>query len=152
MIKLTTSGFLSFGMASLMLVFLFLGALFLPNTALACSCAQISAEEHVAGSKYVFKGTIVERRQTEPSDAIFGNGAVFDFQIEKSWKGTDAKRISVSVPTTESSLCGIKLPIGWNGVVFADEEKGKSVTSLCAMLPYHRGQLEDYDKLLPGHR
>ena len=128
------------------------GTLFLPGTALACSCAQISASEHVAGSTFIFKGKIVERRLTEPSDAVFGKGVVYYFQIEKSWKGAKAKRISISVPTTETSLCGVKLPVGWTGIVFADEDNGKPVTNLCAMLPYHRGQLKDYDKLLPGHR
>ena len=129
-----------------------LGALFMPGAAFACSCSVISAEEHVAGSKFVFKGTIVERRLTVPKDEIFGSGAVYYFQVEKGWKGVDAKRISVAVPTTESSLCGVKLPVGWTGIVFAGEDKGKLVTGLCSMLPYYRGQLEDYDKLLPGHR
>ena len=129
-----------------------IGTLILPGAALACSCAQISAQEHVAGSNFIFKGKIVERRLTEPKDPVFGKGVVYYFQIEKSWKGTKAKRISISVPTTETSLCGVKLPVGWTGVVFAGEDNGKPVTTLCAMLPYHRGQLEDYDKLLPGHR
>ena len=156
MIKVTTPGFppigMAFNTASLMAMFLFLGTLLLPGVAFACSCAVISAEEHVAGSKFIFKGTIVKRRLTVPIDKIFGSGAVFDFNIEKSWKGTDVKRISVEVPSTESSLCGIKLPIGWTGLVFAGEDKGKIITGLCAMLPYHRGQPEDYDKLLPGHQ
>ncbi len=152
MIKLTTSGFPSIGMASLTVIFLFLGTVFLPGTAFACSCAQISVEEHVAGSEFIFKGTIVERQLTEPSDTVFGNGVVYKFQVEKSWKGVDAKRISVAVPTTEGSLCGIKLPVGWTGVVFAGEDKGKTVTGLCAMLPYHRGEPSDYDELLPGHK
>ena len=152
MIKLTTSGFPSIGMASLIVIFQFLGTVFLSGTAFACSCAPISAPEHVAGNEIIFKGTIVERQLTEPKDEIFGSGVVYYFKVEKTWKGTSANRISVSVPTTQSSLCGVKLPLGWSGVVFAGEDEGKIVTGLCAMLPYHLGQLEEYDKLLPGHR
>ena len=156
MIKLTTSSFppvsMVFNTALLLAMVLSLSALFLPGVAFACSCIPIPASKHVAGSKFIFKGTILERRLTVPKNKIFGSGVVYYFQVEKGWKGVDAKRISVAVPTTESSLCGVKLPVGWTGVVFAGENKGKLVTGLCAMLPYHRGQLEDYDKLLPGHR
>ena len=152
MIKLIISGFPPLRMASLLSMIVSLGAVFLPSTALACSCAPISAPEHVAENKIIFKGTIVERQLTVPKDDIFGSGVVYYFKVEKTWKGTSANRISVSVPTTETSLCGVKLPLGWTGVVFADEDKGKIITGLCAMLPYHLGQLEDYDKLLPGHR
>ncbi len=150
--KVIKPSFQSIGMVSLMAMFLFFSALFLPGAAFACSCIPISAPEHVAGNEIIFKGTIVERQLTEPSDAVFGNGVVYYFKVEKTWKGTSANRILVSVPTTESSLCGVKLPLGWSGVVFAGEDEGKIVTGLCAMLPYHLGQLEEYDKLLPGHR
>lgn len=156
MIKVTASGFPAIRMnvktASVIGMILNLSLLFIPSAASACSCAPITAVEHLADSTIVFKGTIVERKITTPKDKIFGNGAVFDFKIEKSWKGNNSKQISVEVPTIEGSLCGFTLPVGWSGVVFAGEDDGKIITSLCAMLPYHRGQPEDYDKLLPGHR
>ena len=152
MIKMITSGFPLVRMTSLLSMIVSCSALFLPSTALACSCAPISAPEHVAGNEIIFKGTIVVRQLTEPKDDIFGNGVVYYFKVEKTWKGTSANRISVSVPTTKTSLCGVKLPLGWTGVVFAGEDEGKIITGLCAMLPYHLGQLENYDKLLPGHR
>ena len=152
MIKAIKSDFASVPMASLLSMIVSFSALAFPSAALACSCAPISAPEHVAGNEIIFKGTIVERQLTEQKDEILGSGVVYYFKVEKTWKGTSANRILVSVPTTETSLCGVKLPLGWTGVVFAGEDEGKIVTGLCAMLPYHLGQLEDYDKLLPGHR
>jgi len=126
-------------------------ASFAPSAALACECAVVSASDHVARSQVIFSGKVIERRQSEPAFAGAEPGTEFVFEVDRIWKGPTTKMVTVSVPTTEGSLCGYDFKVGWTGVVFAGSDVKKPGTGLCHMLPYYGGEPGDYDDLLPGH-
>jgi len=81
----------------------------------AAKCRIPPFKEAYAGAKAVFTGTVTDVVQSE-------RGKVFEFQVEKYWKGNGSKKISVMV--YESSRFQAFYQNGKSYLVFASADDG----------------------------
>jgi hypothetical protein len=126
----------------------------LPDTAFACSCRPVSAAEHVARSDFIFRGRVVDKMHDGGLLNPLSRGQRIVFEISRTWKGPDPKRLVVHVRSTSEAACGYRFRLGWSGMVFARlGENGEPTVSLCQMISYRYpvDETGDYDSLLPGH-
>lgn len=127
----------------------------IPGTALACSCRQLSAAEHVAQADFIFRGTVIDRMHDGGLLNPLSRGERIIMEVSRSWKGPDPRRLVVHVGSTSEAACGYRFPLGWSGMVFARiDDNGEPQTGLCEMIRYKNpvDETGDYDSLLPGHR
>lgn len=125
----------------------------LPGTAQACSCRPLSPAEHVDRTEFIFRGEVVDKRSTAGLLNPLSRGERVVFEVRKSWKGPELKKMVVHVGSTSSAACGVDFKLGWTGIVFARaDENGEPATNLCLMLqPETADGSPGYKDLLPGY-
>ena len=135
-------------------VLLLLAVGLLPARALACSCWPPSPAIQVEEADFIFRGEVVYKRSEAGLLNPWSRGERVVFEVEKSWKGPEVRRIIVHVRSTSSAACGVDFALGWRGVVFARAgENGEPTTNLCLMLqPEYPAGTVSYEDLLPGYK
>ncbi len=125
----------------------------LTGTAYSCSCRPLSPAEHVDRTEFIFRGEVVDKRSTAGLLNPLSRGERVVFEVRKSWKGPELKKMVVHVGSTSSAACGVDFKLGWTGIVFAQaDENGEPATNLCLMLqPETSDGSPDYKDLLPGY-
>lgn len=91
--------------------------------AAGCSCAQVSVDEAINGSSYIFSGvvTAIEERSDGYVDV--------NMAVSTVWKGPDHRGVEVTTHSS-SATCGFPFQEGESYLVYTDSEH-KSV-SLCS--------------------
>ena len=110
------------------------GLLIVAGPARACSCAVVSARQHLAAASVVFAGEAVTVTTTEEGASI----ALFD--VRKVYKGDVAH--SVSVRTTDEGGCRVPFIARGTYVVFADAHGEELTAQLCGGTTEDRTYLE----------
>ena len=90
----------------------------------ACSCADSTAAEAVAGSAAVFEGRV---RDVDPGDVRQD----IDVEVSRVWKGRVEDRVTVS-SASEDSACGVSVASGSTRMWFAEGDGDEFGTSSCA--------------------
>jgi len=109
-----------------LLITVLLAALFTPETAAACSCVEVSAEDAFASHAAVFEGRVVEvRGAADPAGAT-----VAVLEVVQGWKGMELERVEVSTPAS-SSMCGISFEPETSWLIYADRAGDAFTTDLC---------------------
>ncbi|MFY9586360.1 MAG: hypothetical protein WAT66_02775, partial [Actinomycetota bacterium] len=90
----------------------------------ACSCTDATVAEHVANATAVFVG-----RAEDSKDAP--EGLVTRFRVTTAYKGPIVRRTDVTTPSDEAA-CGVPFVEGRSYAVFARDQSGTLITSLCA--------------------
>ena len=71
-----------------------LAGLAAPSAGLACSCVQMSPEQHVRSTPAIFEGRVVEVRRSRRPGAGFDD-VTATIQVSDRWKGDVADRVQV---------------------------------------------------------
>ena len=77
-----------------------------------------------------FVGRVVKKARVK---SPIGGSWKVTFEVERYWKGSDAKRVTVSTATS-GAACGVNYKVGERHLVIASKHKGELQTSLCAHL------------------
>lgn len=141
-----------------------IGAFATPNTAAACSCANISQEEMYENADAVFVGSVISRKEKdggfkEALHALFGRDKPrhytynkIDFHVTERWKGVDTNKITI-VTALHSASCGFNFKKGEEYLVYAHESPAydeKLSTSICSRTTLLSEASEDLAALGPG--
>jgi hypothetical protein len=96
------------------------GLALLPAEVFACSCANVSEEEHRAGGDLIFVGTVVRVQETATL-----------FSVEKTVKGQSYKELVVYTPEPSNS-CRTQFTEGATYLVSAKLGSGEPYTNYCS--------------------
>lgn len=130
-------------------------AALLPGPAQACKCLPLSPADHIEQSDFIFRGEVIDKRSDAGLLNPLSRGERVVFDVTRTWKGPQLKKMIIHVTSTSSAACGMDFALGWTGVIFARaDENGEPSTNLCQMMSYdsRADSGTDYDVLLPGHR
>lgn len=104
--------------------------------ALGCSCLQVSVDEAINDSSYVFSGTVTEIEQLSSGDYE----ATVD--VTEVWKGPDHSEVTVRTPQS-SAACGYPFQEDTSYLIYTDiEERFVSLCSRTAELANAEADLE----------
>lgn len=107
--------------------------LFMPDRAMACSCAELpSMEEQLERKTAVFAGEV--QSVTQPVSSFLSSSAdpvKAVIQVKQVWKGDVAQKVAVYTALSSES-CGYEgFTAGKEYIVFAYEDSGHLATGLC---------------------
>ena len=118
-------------------LFIFLAIVLIkPLETNACSCAPLNPEKSMNEAAEIFIGTIISTNM--PQELTFEeserlNGIVeFKYRVEKRWKGSDAKEVTVYTRFSDCMYTGKK---GDRYLVIAYERDGLLVANQCTVFP-----------------
>lgn len=120
-----------------------------PSTALACSCIQMSAEQWIRSTPFIFQGRVVEVRRTKPEGAGYEE-VTATIQVSERWKGDVGDVVRVHGHTA-TPICGYSdFPSGEVLLVMAHPRpQGDGVvTDLCSMPPPSGDQRAALERIL----
>lgn len=111
-------------------------ALFLADSALACSCAPPPPpQEALKQSAAVFTGTVLAVTDS-------GTNRQVRLRVERVWKGTKCGEVTI-VTALDEAACGSSFQVGTSYLVYATRQQGKLSTSLCSRTQPASGASED---------
>jgi hypothetical protein len=96
-----------------------------PARAYACSCAQVSDEDHVSAADVIFTGRIDDDQSNQQTRTI-------SFVVERIYKGVAGPR-QVVLTSASGASCGLEIGGAGTFLVFANpaEEPGQLQANLC---------------------
>lgn len=118
------------------LSFLLIGhfSFLVPESAFACSCAEVSPTEAFNKSEAVFVGKVLESKQERIQDGIVGGISYRDanlFEVAEIWKGSNQSQMIIYEAGAEAS-CGIEFELGETYLVYTyKNDDGELLTGLC---------------------
>ena len=107
-----------------------------PSETNACSCSPLNLEKSMIEAEEIFMGTIISTNM--PPELTFKaserlNGIVeFKYRVEKRWKGSDAKEVTVYTRFSDCMYSGKK---GDRYLVIAYERDGSLHANRCTVFP-----------------
>jgi hypothetical protein len=112
------------------LVVALLAASALPmSRAHACTCAQRSLEQQIAGAAAIFEARVAA---IEPIDPAVGGGPLrVRLEVVQTWRGANSERVEVRTQSSDAA-CGYAFEIGRSYLVYADEAEGTLHVGLCS--------------------
>ena len=132
-------------------------SLAIPGAALACSCAQPSAEQGYELATAVFAGTVTEVEEPFWVRVGLSEPGAHDvtFQVTKRWKGADAATATVRTRLT-GEACGYPFQLGGAYLVFVAPGPAEDLeTGICSGTRDLAGAEEDVrvlDQLVAGEQ
>lgn len=90
------------------------------TTALSCTCSDMNVKQRFSHANLAFAGKVLSKRKSDDQ-----KGVVVMFQVEKVWKGSPTKTISIHTGPTEDlykifDLCATYFELEKRYVVFAN--------------------------------
>jgi len=122
------------------------------STAMACSCAQMEAEDLLKSSDMLFVGypssdTVLTGERADDFSTLKEN--VTEFGVTKGFVNTTAKKVKLYSHNGVAASCGIELK-AYDGVylvsAYKDPETGKTQTSSCDL--GYVGNEETYNTII----
>jgi len=106
-------------------IFLFIAT----ENIVACSCADPSQRERFRRSKVVFLGEVIEiKSSNESSKGLKYFEYAVKFRVEKQWKGTKNKEITILADYDSPGMCGdLNLKVGERFLMYSEKRYGKLV-------------------------
>lgn len=137
-------------MSIVFISFLFIN--FVPIKSYACSCmAPGPVPEEVERSAAVFAGTVVEIKDKNALSLIKSSADLMEvkIEVEEVWKGQNKTPITVYTERNSAS-CGFEFALNQEYLVYANEEDGEFMVSLCSRTAPLSMATEDLQELGQG--
>lgn len=126
-------------------------ALLLPESAKACSCAEITdIGEAKNNSDAVFDGTVIGKKGAlKLFNRSSADPVEWTFKVNEVWKGKVAPTITVQSAEASAS-CGFKFQDGQRYIVYAHQTGDSLDVSLCSRTAQHSAAGQDIAELGQG--